>query len=339
MIASLMHGAYMYIFLIVGFVLLIKGADYFVDGASSIAKILKVSPLIIGLTIVAFGTSFPELAVSVTSAIKGQNALAVGNVVGSNIFNTLMVLGFSAIFMPVVVQKNLIQKDVPFNVLISFVLFVIAFDVFFGSGLSGAVSDNESAKIQNILSRGDGIVLLAFFVIYMFYMIFSALGSRREYEAQTEGDIKQMGVAKSVLFTILGAVAIVVGGDITVDSATAIALHWGMSETLVGLTIVAVGTSLPELVTSIVAAHKGECDLAVGNVVGSNIFNILLILGVSSVINPIESTDPNLLVDMLVMLAVSVLCFAVCLPKKIRRWEGAVMIACYIGYMVYIILR
>ena len=327
MIASLMHGVWMYVFLIVGFALLLKGADFFVDGASSIARLLKVSPLIIGLTIVAFGTSFPELAVSVTSAIKGQNELAVGNVVGSNIFNSLMVLGFSALFMPVVVQKNLIQKDLPFNILLSFILFVLFFDTVFNPGF------------PNTLSRGDGIVLLAFFAVYMFYMVFTALSSRSEYEQQTEGDIKQMGVTKSILFTIFGAVAIVLGGDLTVDAASAIALSWGMSETLVGLTIVAIGTSLPELVTSIIAAKKGECDLAVGNVVGSNIFNILLILGVSSTINPIEMTDPHLFADMLIMLAVSVLTFAVSVPKKIHRWEGAVMIALYVGYMVYIVLR
>jgi len=325
-----MNGPLMYVFLLVGFVFLIKGADFFVDGASSIARILKVSPLIIGLTIVAFGTSFPELAVSVTSAIKGQNALAVGNVVGSNIFNALMVLGFSAIFMPVLVQKNLIQKDLPFNLLISFVLFVLSFDIFFA---------NFGAQTSNILSRGDGIVLLSLFAVYMFYVVFSALASRREFEEQTEGDIKQMGVVKSIIFTFCGAAAIVIGGDLTVDAATAIALHWGMSETLVGLTIVAIGTSLPELVTSIVAAKKGECDLAVGNVVGSNIFNILLILGVSSVINPIELTDPNLLVDMLVMLGVSVVVFGISIPKKIRRWEGIILILMYAAYMTYIVLR
>ena len=330
MLSSLMNGPLMYVFLLVGFVFLIKGADFFVDGASSIARILKVSPLIIGLTIVAFGTSFPELAVSVTSAIKGQNALAVGNVVGSNIFNTLMVLGFSAIFMPVLVQKNLIQKDLPFNILISFVLFVLSFDIFFA---------NFGAQTSNILSRGDGIVLLSLFVVYMFYVVFSALASRREFEEQTEGDIKQMGVVKSIIFTVCGAAAIVIGGDLTVDAATAIALHWGMSETLVGLTIVAIGTSLPELVTSIIAAKKGECDLAVGNVVGSNIFNILLILGVSSVINPIELTDPNLLVDMLVMLGISVMVFGISIPKKIRRWEGIILILMYAAYMTYIVLR
>ncbi|MDD7416750.1 MAG: calcium/sodium antiporter [Treponemataceae bacterium] len=330
MLSSLMNGPLMYVFLLVGFVFLIKGADFFVDGASSIARILKVSPLIIGLTIVAFGTSFPELAVSVTSAIKGQNALAVGNVVGSNIFNTLMVLGFSAIFMPVLVQKNLIQKDLPFNILISFVLFVLSFDIFFS---------NFGAQTSNILSRGDGIVLLSLFVVYMFYVVFSALASRREFEEQTEGDIKQMGVVKSIIFTVCGAAAIVIGGDLTVDAATAIALHWGMSETLVGLTIVAIGTSLPELVTSIIAAKKGECDLAVGNVVGSNIFNILLILGVSSVINPIELTDPNLLVDMLVMLGISVMVFGISIPKKIRRWEGIILILMYAAYMTYIVLR
>lgn len=328
MLAPLMHGVWMYVFLILGFAFLIKGADFFVDGASSIARLLKVPTLVIGLTIVSFGTSFPELAVSVSSAIKGQNELCIGNVVGSNIFNTLMVLGFSAIFMAVVVQDNLIKKDLPFNLLVSVILLVVALDVIFNMD-SG----------RNSISRGDGILLLCFFAIYMFYIVYYAISCRKQYEAQTEDDVKNLGVSKSIIFTLLGCAGIIIGGDVTVDAASAIALHWGMSETLVGLTIVAIGTSLPELVTSVIAARKGECDLAVGNVVGSNIFNALLILGVSAVINPIELTDPNLFIDMLVMLAVSILIMAMSFPKKIRRWEGIVMVLLYCGYMVYVILR
>ncbi|MGP1587955.1 MAG: calcium/sodium antiporter [Treponemataceae bacterium] len=337
MFGNFMNGIWVYVFLIVGFIFLIKGADIFVDGASSLAKLLKVPVIVIGLTIVAFGTSFPELAVSITSAIKGQNEICVGNVVGSNIFNTLTVLGFSAIFMPVIIQKNVIAKDLPFNFLCSVVLFVLSFDVILNFG--------SDSMIKNSVSRSDGIILLCFFSIYIFYVVYYAVSGRKNFEAQTQEALnseeseKKMGFLKSILFTLLGGVGIVLGGDITVDAAGIIAIRWGMSETLVGLTIVAIGTSLPELITSIVAAKKGECDLAVGNVVGSNIFNLLFILGVSAVINPIELTDPNLLKDMLIMIVISFIIFFVCLPLKIKRPLGFLLIFVYAGYFLFIILR
>ncbi|MEG0580410.1 MAG: calcium/sodium antiporter, partial [Niameybacter sp.] len=251
-----------------------KGADYFVDGASSIAKTLKVPTLIIGLTIVAFGTSAPELAVSVTSAIQGQNAIAVGNVVGSNIFNLLMVVGIAAMICPLVVKKSILIKEFPFTLLAAVVLFIMALDVVLGSGAS------------NTISRTDGIMLLVLFGIFMYYLVEVALTARAN--ASAEDEIESMPLSKSMILSLVGIAGIVIGGKFVVDNASIIAKAWGMSESLVGLTIVAIGTSLPELVTSVVAAKKGESDIALGNVIGSSIFNIFLILGVSATINPIE---------------------------------------------------
>lgn len=311
-----------YILLLIGFILLIKGADFFVDGASSIAKILKVPSLIIGLTIVAFGTSAPELAVSITSALKGQNGIAVGNVVGSNIFNVLMVVGVAAIIYPLTVKKSVLFKEFPFTVLSCVVLFILSIDQFMDGGTT------------NILSRTDGAILLIFFSIFMYYLIESALKARENEEEQVDA----MPLWKSIVFSIGGIIGIVIGGDIVVDSATNIALNWGMSETLVGLTIVAIGTSLPELVTSVVAAKKGESDIALGNVIGSSIFNVFLILGVSSMLNPIELSGP-IFVDIFIMLVITLLTFVFSMNKRINRAEGGVLVAGYIAYMAYIIIR
>lgn len=312
-----------YILLLIGFVLLIKGADFFVDGASSIAKALKVPSLIIGLTIVAFGTSAPELAVSVTSALKGQNGIAVGNVVGSNIFNVLMVVGVAAIIYPLTVKKSVLFKEFPFTVLSCVVLFILSIDHF----MDGATT--------NILSRTDGAILLIFFSIFMYYLIESALKARANDE---EEEVETMPLWKSIVFSIGGIIGIVIGGDIVVNSATNIALSWGMSETLVGLTIVAIGTSLPELVTSVVAAKKGESDIALGNVIGSSIFNVFLILGVSSMLNPIELSGP-IFIDIFIMLVITLLTFVFSMNKRINRAEGGVLVAGYIAYMAYIIIR
>nr|WP_307991709.1 calcium/sodium antiporter [uncultured Niameybacter sp.] len=311
-----------YILLLIGFILLIKGADFFVDGASSIAKTLKVPSLIIGLTIVAFGTSAPELAVSITSALKGQNGIAVGNVVGSNIFNVLMVVGVAAIIYPLTVKKSVLFKEFPFTVLSCVVLFILSIDQFMDGGTT------------NILSRTDGAILLIFFSIFMYYLIESALKARENEEEQVDA----MPLWKSIVFSIGGIIGIVIGGDIVVDSATNIALNWGMSETLVGLTIVAIGTSLPELVTSVVAAKKGESDIALGNVIGSSIFNVFLILGVSSMLNPIELSGP-IFVDIFIMLVITLLTFVFSMNKRINRVEGGVLVAGYIAYMAYIIIR
>lgn len=314
-----------YIILVAGFLFLIKGADYFVEGASNIAKKLHVSPLIIGLTIVSFGTSAPELAVSITASLQGRNDIAVGNVVGSNIFNLLAVIGASAIIISLRVQKSIIAKEFPFAILSAFVLFILAFDTKF-----------QDFQV-NSLTRADGLMLLSFFVIFMFYLINVALNSRAAIKEEAgESNIR---VGRSVLFSVLGVVGIVLGGNFVVDSASNIARSFGMSENLVGLTIVALGTSLPEFVTSVVAAKKGESDIAIGNVIGSNLFNIFLILGVSSVISPIV-INSNIFVDMFFLLLVTLLVYFFSITKqKVTRWEGIVLCLLYIAYMIYIIAR
>ncbi|MGL4736545.1 MAG: calcium/sodium antiporter [Cellulosilyticaceae bacterium] len=312
-----------YILLLIGFVLLIKGADFFVDGASSIAKALRIPTLIIGLTIVAFGTSAPEVAVSVTSAIQGQNEIAIGNVVGSNMFNLLLVIGIAAMICPLKVKKSIIIKEFPFTILAAVVLLILSLDVKLHAGAT------------NMLTRSDGLILLVMFGIFMYYLIELALTSRDQVEEITD----VMPLKKSIPISLGGIAAIVIGGKLVVDSATTIALTLGMSQNLVGLTIVAIGTSLPELVTSIVAARKGESDIALGNVIGSNIFNVFLILGLSSVIHPI-AIESSVIVDMTFMFMTTLLTYLFAITKKkIVRYEGALLAALYVLYMVFIIVR
>lgn len=303
-----------YILLILGFILLIKGADFFVEGASSVAKLLKIPSIIIGLTIVAFGTSAPELAVSVNAAIKGNNGIALGNVVGSNIFNLLVVIGICAIIHTVNVDKKILNRDHIFNLILTAVLGVL---LFIGSDVSGM----------------DGIILLVFFAIFLFYTIRLAFSDRQE----TKEDEKILSPILSGIYIIGGLLAIVYGGDFVVDSASAIALQFGMSESLIGLTIVAVGTSLPELVTSIVAARKGEPDIALGNVIGSNIFNIAFILGVSATIHPF-SVQMSSVYDIVYLIAVSVLFYVFAYRGKIDRVKGVILTALYIAYTIYLII-
>ena len=313
-----------YILLLLGFVFLIKGADGFVSGASSIAKKFSIPPLIIGLTIVAFGTSAPEAAVSVTAALKGQNDMAIANVVGSNIFNFLVVIGVTAMVKPIKVQKSTIIKEFPFVILSCFVLSVISHDVRFQNAT------------ENMLSRADGFILLSLFAIFMYYLIEMALTSKDQAE---QDDVEEIALSKSIIYSIVGIIGIVLGGQLVVNSASNIALAWGMSENLVGLTIVSVGTSLPELVTSIVAARKGERDIAIGNAVGSNIFNLLFVLGVSSAIHSI-AVHPIVFYDMMIMIATTILTYLLSVTKRsISRGEGAVLFVLYIVYLVYIIMR
>lgn len=313
-----------YILLLIGFALLIKGADYFVEGASSIAKQFRIPTLIIGLTIVAFGTSAPEAAVSITSAIKGQNEIALGNIVGSNIFNLLFVVGIAAVICPLQVKKSMIIKEFPFTLLSCVVLLILVQDRVFGAGTT------------DVLNRGDGLMLLLFFCIFMYYLIEVAVTAR---ETTEEEGIEAMPIGKSSLFTLGGIVAIVIGGDLVVDSASDIALAWGMSQNLVGLTIVAVGTSLPELVTSMVAARKGESDIALGNVIGSNLFNVFFILGVSACIHPI-AVNPSIIVDSFFLLIITLVTYLFAVTKKkINKLEGGVLVAAYILYMIFIIIR
>ncbi len=339
-------GGFMEIFLnilllILGMVFLIKGADFFVEGSSNIAKALKIPSLIIGLTLVSIGTSAPELSVSVTSAIQGLNDLSFGNVIGSNIFNILIVVGISAIIHPIVVKKEMFRFDLPIYLGICVLLLLFAF---LGS------SSYE-------LSLWESIVIFSLFFLYMIFLIFRGLKDSKknknieEEEVVTEeiiddsfmGKIKKIWKKKpwwlNLLLVAIGLLGIIFGGNFVVDSASSLAISFGMSEALVGLTIVSIGTSLPELVTSMVAAKKGENDIAVGNAVGSCIFNIVLILGLSSTIRPMHiSTDS--IIDIVCMLVSGLLIFFFALfKKKIVRWQGLVFVVLYILYFSYIIGR
>lgn len=314
------------ILLVVGFVGLIKGADFFVEGASSVAKRLKVPTLIIGLTIVAMGTSLPETAVSISASLAGSNSLAVSNVSGSNLFNLLVVVGLCAIMQTVDVEKDTLRRDIPYSIFAAVLLIVLGM-----FGTKGAV-----------LGHIDGIVLLVFFVLFLGLMIRSALKARSSEgmnETNGEEEAPPQSLLMSVIFIVGGTVAIAIGGDWVVDSASTLALKFGMSETLVGLTIVAVGTSLPELVTSIVAARKGEVDMALGNAIGSNIFNILLVLGIASAISPIAFIQNNV-IDILAVVVATLICWAVAgKTKQLKRPMGILMVLSYVAYMVYVVLR
>lgn len=311
--------------LVIGFALLVKGADFFVDGASSIAKRLRIPAFIIGLTIVAFGTSAPELAVSMTAAIKGSNDIAIGNVVGSNIFNLLVVLGCSAAILPLVVEKSMIKRDYPLSIGAVVLLGILSIDVF---------NKNGGMKI----SRFDGVVLLVCFSLFMYLTIQEALKHRKEATQEEEQDDANP-IAKSIIISLLGLAGIVFGGDLSVDGAKEIARFFGLSEAIIGLTIVALGTSLPELVTSIVAAKKGESDIAIGNVIGSNIFNIFLILGVSGTILPMQVSD-TYIYDIAILLAISILAYLPILKtKKVARWQGITMVLVYVAYTAYLFVR
>ena len=317
------------ILLVVGFVFLIKGADFFVEGSSSIAKRLQVPSIIIGLTIVAMGTSLPETAVSVTASLVDNNALAISNVIGSNIFNLMFVIGVCSILTPIAVQKDTIVRDIPLSVICALLL----------AGL-GILSIGD--KGPYILGHLDGVIFLVLFAGYIILMIRSALKARAEGKTvviEGEEDLKILSYPKSILFIVGGAIAIAIGGDLTVDAASRIAIELGMSQTLVGLTIVSIGTSLPELVTSIVAARKDEVDMAIGNAVGSNIFNILMVLGIASAINPIGILKENLM-DILILVGFSLLVWAFAATKrKIEKKEGLAMVSLYLVYAIYIILR
>lgn len=315
-----------YVLLLVGFVLLVKGADYFVEGSASIAKKLKVPSIIIGLTIVALGTSAPELAVSITAGFAGNNELAISNVIGSNVFNLLMVVGICAAFVPMAVKPSILKVEFPFVILIEAMLLFFCANGF----ITGSA---------NVLSRLESAVFVGMFVGFMAYMIISALKARKAGANQEEEEIKARSIPLSILFVIGGAAAIVVGGDLVVDNASLIAVQFGMSQTFIGLTIVAMGTSLPELVTSLVAMKKGENDLAIGNVVGSNIFNILFVLAVSSVLSPIAVINDNI-IDAAFLLVISIMTYVFALDKKkISRVEGMVMVASYLAYTAYLIMR
>lgn len=316
------------IILVIGFALLMKGADYFVEGSSSVAKRLYIPSMIIGMTIVAMGTSLPECAVSVTASLAGNNTLAVSNVVGSNIFNLMVVLGICAVISKLQVSRDVLKRDYPFSVLCAILLLVCG-------------------CIGMELGRIDGIAFLVIFVGFIVVLIKSAMDARKRGEISEKeremneemSEMKEQPVWKSIIYIVGGAIAIKYGGDWVVDSASTIATSFGISATLVGLTICSVGTSLPELVTSIVAARKNELDMAVGNVVGSNVFNILMVLGVAATISPITFLMENV-IDIIVLLVFSLITWVFCMTKKeIGKKEGIIMLVLYAIYLVYICLR
>lgn len=320
-----MTGIWTYVLLLVGFVLLIKGADFFVEGSSDVAKKLKVPSLIIGMTIVAMGTSLPECAVSITASIAGNNQLAVSNVVGSNIFNLIVVCGACALFTPLKVDRDTLKKQFPLAILVGILLLVTGW-------------------IGMEVGRFDGILFLLCFIVFLWWMVRSAMkaraaGKQVAVEGEPDESAKTHPVWMCILFIVGGAAAIAIGGDLVVDSASVIAETFGLSQNLIGLTIVAMGTSLPELVTSLVAAKKKEVDMALGNVIGSNIFNVLMVLGVAAAISPMAFNMENV-IDIILLTAMSLMVWGMAWSKqKIVRWEGAVMLLIYAGYMAYIIIR
>lgn len=309
--------------LIIGFVFLVKGADAFVEGSSSIAKHFQVPSLIIGMTIVAMGTSLPETAVSVTASIAGSNALAVSNAVGSNIFNLMVVIGVCAVLTPVAVQKSSLKIDIPFSIVCALLLLVLGHD-------------------RMMLTRVNGLILIVLFAFFILYMIRSAQHSMNtedsEFAAEA-ADMKVMSVPKSLIFIVIGIAGITLGSDWVVDGAKTIASAFGISENLIGLTIVAFGTSLPELMTSIVAARKNEVDMALGNAVGSNIFNILMVLGIASALSPIAFIQENI-IDIIILVGFSFIVWLMAWTKhRLDKIEGLAMILLYAGYVVYICIR
>lgn len=303
-----------YLLLVIGFVLLIKGADWFVEGSSSLAKSLKIPSVIIGLTIVAMGTSAPEASVSLNAALAGNNDIAISNVVGSNIFNQLGVVGVCAAMMPFMTNQDILKRDMPINIIVSIILAVMMFD--------------------GILSRFEGMILLAGMVLYILEMIRSALKNR-----STEDEYESLPLWKTFLFIVIGLACVIFGGDLVVDSASDIATTLGLSQNFIGLTIVAIGTSLPELVTSVVATRKGDSGLALGNAIGSNIFNILFILGMSATVSPLNVLGESVY-DAIILIAVSSLMLVFSKTKNgMDKKEGWICILLYVLYTIYLFVR
>ena len=299
-----------------GFVLLVKGADFFVDGSSSVARLLGIPGFVIGLTVVAMGTSAPEAAVSITAGISGSNEIAISNIVGSNIFNLMVVAGLSAVIKPFKIENTLLKRDFPVNAVACVVLLAMTI-------------------LAGTLGRFDGIILLVAFVGYLAFVLYKAFKNR---ETSIDSEVKTMHPVLSVVCIVGGLAAVIFGGDLVVDNAVAIAQRLNWSESFIGLTIIAIGTSLPELVTSVVAAKKGESGLALGNVIGSNLFNIMLVLGLSSAISPI-ATDMSMIVNVIIMTVVTAFVFVFCAIKKsMGRIAGRICVAGYAAYTAYLIL-
>lgn len=309
------------ILIVIGLVLLIKCADWFVDGCSNVAKSLGIPSLIIGLTIVAFGTSAPEAAVSITASMKGMNDISLGNVVGSNICNLLLVLGVSGLFGTLTAKRKIITRDFVYAIFSSVVIFILSCGFFI------------SGKTEGVLTRTDGLILLCFLGIYLYALVGDAVHSVRNKEEKTKFNFKD------IVLIVVGIAGIILGGQLVVNSATDIANMLNVSQNVIALTIVAIGTSLPELVTSVVASRKGEADIAIGNVVGSNIFNIFFILGLSSAISPITFGIDSF-IDIIVMVVASIIVYLLLLKnKRIGNKKGIIMLVMYAIYMVYILMR
>ncbi len=312
--------------LILGFFILMRGADRLVDGSVALAKRLRISDLMVGLTVVAFGTSAPELFVNIFAVVKATPDIAIGNIVGSNIANVFLILGVSALIFPLKVTQDTVWKEIPFSLLAAGMVFVVSQDIL----ISGAD--------VNILSRTDGLVLIAFFGIFLYYVA----GIAKQTDSNDEDVLlKQWSVRKSFLWIMIGLVLLVAGAQLIVKSAVAIAQQLGISESLIGLTIIAVGTSLPELATSVAAALKKNADIAVGNVIGSNVFNVFFILGISALLRPLPFQG-HFLSDLLVLIASGVLLFVFMFTggrRTLDRWEGAVFVICYVVYVAVLIHR
>ncbi|WP_370771251.1 calcium/sodium antiporter [Eubacterium ramulus] len=305
---------------IIGFVLLVKGADFFVEGSGSVAKKFNIPVFIIGMTIVAMGTSAPECAVSISASLRGINGMAISNVIGSNIFNLLVVCGVCALFQPLVIKKETLKKEFPFSVLVAVIIGVM--------GLAGMM-----------VGHMDGIILVVIFALFLYWMVRSAKKSMQAGEDVEAEEIKDLPIWKCLVFIGGGLVAIVIGGQMVVNCSETIARGFGLSETLIGLTICSIGTSLPELVTSVVAAKKNQAGMALGNVIGSNIFNILLVGGLASAISPI-AMNMNNLIDIVILVIVSLYIMALVWKKQLLTRAGGVsMLAVYAAYMVYICVR
>ena len=310
------------VYLVIGFALLVKGADFFVDGSSAVAKRLGIPSLIIGLTVVAFGTSAPEAAVSITASLTGQNEIAVGNVIGSNIFNLLFIVGLCAMIRPLSVHKSILLRDFPLSILGAVVLIICGLDVFFHEGSI------------NLVSRVEGLLLLCFFMIFIYATSMAALKDKRE----KENGSNVLSWSKSFLYLAFGLAGIIIGGQLVVNGASSLALMLGLGKDLIALTIVAIGTSLPELVTSFVATRKGENDIAMGNVIGSNVFNIFFILGMSATLSPLMITN-NTMIDISVLLLGSLIAYCFSRKGTIVKKSGIVMLLMYAAYTAYLLMR
>lgn len=314
------------LFLIGGLLLILLGANGLTDGAASVAKRFHIPSIVIGLTIVAFGTSAPELTVSISSALKGSADISIGNVVGSNVFNTLMIVGCTALFAPIVVTRNTLIKEIPLCILSATALFICANDI---------LLDGDA---ENVLSITDGLILLCFFAIFLSYTFAIASNGNQTDEGE---EIREMPIWKSVLFIIGGLVGLIMGGNFFVEGASGIARNLGVSESVIGLTLVAGGTSLPELATSIVAALKKNPEIAIGNVIGSNLFNIFFVLGCSASITPLHLTGINN-IDLLTLIGASILLWLVGVffgKRTITRLEGSIMVLCYVAYTAFLIYQ